>query len=395
MESIYKPQITIVRTINEVVSIRPLWQKLQSINSHATFNADVDRYLSVIQSFREKDINPYVLLLRRADEPLALVAGRIEKHTVASRIGYKVIQSTELKCLTVVYGGVIGQIDEDISKELVNQLMSVLRRGDADVVWLSHLKTDCPFYDAVRTMPGFLCRGHLPIIQDHWVMSVPQNMDCFYQNCSKKHRGNLKRYKRKLHRDYPKQVEVKTYTKEEEVEEAIHHASRISSQTYQSGLNKGLEAEAATLNLMKTATRKGWLLIDTLYVGNEPCAFQIGMKYRNMYLLDQIGYSSHWGNYNVGTILFIHVLERLCKDPDVKRLDFGFGDAEYKRIYGNQKWSEASVYIFARRLNPVYVNFASSLINGFSYCMVKALNKTGITQIIKKKWRNRLIRRST
>ena len=50
--------------------------------------------------------------------------------------------------------------------------------------------------------------------------------------------------------------------------------------------------------------------------------------------------------------------EHLCGQADW--MDFGLGDAEYKRHFGDESWEEDDVLIFARRRRPVTVNLARS-----------------------------------
>jgi hypothetical protein len=381
--------IVVAKTLDQAEAMRKVWQEMQNSQASAAPNADLDRYRSVLES-EEREIQPHVILIRSDGHPVAIVIGRIEKHELACRVGYKTIYKPSIRCLTVVYGGILGELDNTVSAMIVRELLSTLRRNEADMIYLSHIRVDSPVYNLARKMPGFVCRGHFPIIQNHWTMSVPENIEVFFQRCSKKHRGNLKRCVRKLEDEYPGQVKLISYHRDNEVEDAVRAASEISSKTYQHTLGKGLKGDPRTLLLLRSAARHGWLQADILFVRDRPCAFQFGLKYQGAYHLDQIGFDPAWNQFNVGTILFLKVLENLCNDPKVDTIDFGFGDAGYKQWYGDNCWQEALLYIFAPRLYPICVNMVQSIATSLYLGANYLARKVGFMGRAKRLWRNYL-----
>ncbi len=382
-------EIVTIKSIEEVEAIRPIWEEMQRNQSYPVLNADIDRYLAVIKAM-EVQTQPYVILFRHQNEPIAMVIARLEKHKLECKVGYKVILSPLVRCLTVVYGGILGQDGEKVCSTIVEELLSVLRRGEADMIWLNNLRIDMPIYPLIRTKPNFLCRNHFPRIDPHWTMSIPENIDLFYQARSKKHRANLRRCTRKLEKEYPNQVKIVTCCQENELNSAIKAASQISSNTYQCGLGRGFADNSQTRTILTTAARLGWLRMSVLFIGDEPSAFQIGLRYRKRYFLEKIGFDPKWAKFDVGTVLFLSVLEDICADSDIKFIDFGFGDAEYKQYYADKKWPEASVYISALRLYPILLNLIDSAIRGLSLGAVFLVHKLDFTDKIKRRWRDSL-----
>jgi CelD/BcsL family acetyltransferase involved in cellulose biosynthesis len=49
------------------------------------------------------------------------------------------------------------------------------------------------------------------------------------------------------------------------------------------------------------------------------------------------------------------VIEELCEDPQISALDFGLGDADYKRRLGCEFRLESDVILSAARLRPLWV----------------------------------------
>ena len=379
-------EITTVKTIEEIENIRSLWEEIQGRQSRLVPNADIDRYLTVLQAQKD-EMRPYVMVFTQNGLTVGMVVGRIEMHRLRCRIGYKVVYNPSLRCLTIVYGGILGEQNEAVCTKIVSELQSVLQSGEIDMVHFSQLETDLPIYRLLTSTPNFLCRSHFPIVQSHRSMSIPESMDIFYKSCSKKHRGNLRRYIRRIEKEYPEQVRVVRYSSEQELEDVVNAAARISSKTYQNAMGKGLEDNPKTLSLMETSAKSGWLRTHILFVAEEPCAFQIGLQYGRTYFLEQIGYDPDWKQYNVGTVLFLRVLENLCGNPQIDLIDFGFGDADYKQQYGDKTWPEASVYIVAPRIYPIFVNLAQCIIRATHILLSYLATRTGIYQWVKRTWR--------
>jgi CelD/BcsL family acetyltransferase involved in cellulose biosynthesis len=373
----------------EIRALRPEWEAMQREQRYPAINADIDRYLSIVET-GGNNIQPYVILVRQDGKPVAIVIGRTQRHQLQLRLGYTTLFRPTLRCLTVVYGGTIGQLTNDVCLLLVDELMKVLRKRQVDMVFFNHVRTDSPLYPVVQTMPNFLCRGHFATIEPHWTMSVPENIDAFYEARSKKHRGNLRRSIRKLEKEYAGQVKIVTYRHEYELTEAIKAASQISQKTYQYTLGSGFVDDSRTRRMLAIAAQHGWLQMSVLYIGGEACAYQLGLVYGKKYELQQVGFDPEWEQLGVGSILFLKVLENICNDPAIELLDFGFGDADYKRSYGTDKWTEVSVYIFAPRLYPIFINIVRTFTMGLNQASKWSLRRLGSVRWIKRRWRDAL-----
>jgi len=381
-------EMTTARSIEEIENIRSIWRDMQTNEPSPVINADIDRYLSVIKVI--VDVQPYIILMKQNHDPVMMVVGRIEKRKVKLNLGYKTLFNPTLRCLTVVYGGIIGQKENNLCTLLVRELIRVLRDGEVDIIFFNQLRTYSSLYQFVRKMPSLCCRDYFPKVEPHWNMSIPENMNAFYTARSKKHRKHLKQYLRKFEKEYPGQIRVALYTREDEVEKAIWAASTISARTYKYALGCGLMDNASTRILLTTAARKGWLRAYVLYIGDEPCAFRFALHYGRIYFADGIGFDPKWSKFRVGTLLFLKVLENLCRDDTVDCYDFGFGDAEYKSSYGSNQWSEGSLYIFAPRIYPVFINIMRIFFLALNESLKCILKKFGFIDWVKRHWRSLL-----
>jgi hypothetical protein len=382
-------KIIVARNFEEIEAVRPIWEQMQRNEPCPKPNADIDRYLSVVKA-RSDIIRPHLMLFEHNGSPAAMIVGWVGKHQLELKFGYKALFKPSFRCLSVVYGGVLGQPDSGLCSLLVGELLKQLRGRQFDIIQLSHLRTDTDFYQAARRIPGFLTRGYLPKIDEHWRMSVPEKIDHFYESRSGRHRRNLQRYIRKFEDEYPGENKYVKYTSGSDIAEFIRIAADISSRTYQGALGVGVVDDEETIQRVTTAAKHGWFDGVVLLAGDKPCAFQLGLRYGTVYYMVSIGYDPAFKPYRVGTILFLKVLESLCDDRSIDKIDFYFGDAEYKKHYGTEHWPEASVYIFALRVHLIFINMLRSSTMCVNAGLGYVVSKIGVVDWIKRKWRGLL-----
>lgn len=383
------PEVIVARNFEELETIRPAWTKLLDNESNPVVNADIDRYISIIKS-KNGNAKPHVTLLRYNGTDQAMIIGRIENQKIDCKIGYKTLFRPNLKCLSIVYGGVIGKLTNENCKIIIRILMDRLAHGEADILSFNHIEIDSNLYKYAKSEPKILHRDLFTKANKHWTMDIPNSFGQFFGTLSAKHRSRLRRKSRKLEKKYPNKVVMRTYTKEDDLDEAIEASSIVSRTTYQYALGCGLKDTPSLRIMLSSAAKKGWLRLSVLFIDNEPSAFQVGLCYRNKYFLESLGFNPKWGNSNIGTMLFIKIFENLCNDEELKTFDFGFGHARYKKDYGNNNWDESSVYIFAPRMRTGLINLLYTATSGLSLGLNFVSDKIGFTRWIKRRWRNRL-----
>jgi hypothetical protein len=268
-------EIIVLRSLEEIEEVRPIWEEMQHSEPYPVINADIDQYVSVIKAIGD-DVRPHVILMKQNGHLAVMLIARVEKHRLKLKFGYKTLVSPRLRCLTIEYGGVIGQPTTELCALLIRELMKLLHQGEINMIWFNNIKTDSPLYRFSKTTPGFLCRDWVSKANIHRSMTIPENIQLFYQARTTKHRKHLRQYINKLEKAYPGQVKMVTYLREEELDIAINDAAYISSKTYQYAMEFGLVDNFRTRTLLSTAAKLGWLRMSVLYIDSQPCVFQLG-----------------------------------------------------------------------------------------------------------------------
>jgi hypothetical protein len=379
-----KYTITTVTSIEEVEKIRDIWEGMQN---HP--NSDIDHYLNLMKA-RSNIIRPHVILVSENGNPVSMAIGRIERLSFDLKLGYKKIYSPTIRSFTVIYGGLLGLQSPELSEVLFREIMNPLKNGQADLVRFNYLAMDSYLYRLVDTRPGFFSRDRFPVVNTHWRMTVPPTIDDFYKSRSSKHRSWLRRMERLLVKDYPEEVKYACYKTGGELDQVFTDAETIAKKTYQRDIKVGFVDNEETRKVYALLVKKGRLRAYFTYIRNEPSAFWIGELYGNTFTLFSTGYEPVFRKYELGTVLFLKMLEDLCTLGVVQYLDFGFGDASYKSRFGDQSRQEAIVNIFSKNVNGLKINIPRLLIVGSQRGALKFLKRFNLLEKIKRIWRKQL-----
>ena len=377
--------IQTVETREGVEALRPQWEELQSKESYQAIDSDIDQFLSTLDS----TIVPCVLVVRKSDQLACIVVARIEERRLRIGIGYKAICRPTLKCLVVTHGGFLGTERENLCAEALDGLIKTVRTKRLNAVLLSYLRKDSKIYEALssrRRLWDRLAGREVP----HWRMSKPRDLEAFYRARSHSHRSNLRRLVRNLG---PRaRIGALHDNPDISVERILGEISSLSAKTYQDGLGAGFSDTPVRRRLVHTGLERGWLKAYLLYIDEQPAAFLVGSHYRGSLFVEHMGYDAALASLSPGTYLFIKVLAETCAMPDISYVDFGYGDAGYKRSYSDQCWSEELVYLFALRPYPLLVALVYAVMSAITSVVLWLLSRTHVLTKVKRLWKRRLRR---
>jgi hypothetical protein len=383
-DSNQKPVVTVAKSIAEVESLRPYWQKMQR---HP--NADIDFYLTIFEA-RESVLGPYVLTLWRDGAAAMILAGRLEYGPMPFKIGYKAVYQPYVRRLTMIYGGAMGDCSPENCEILIQRVQEALRNENIDVCFFSHLRTDSPIFHLCRNGISFAFRDHFLRSEAHWSITTLDSYDQFVRARSKNTRKNLRKWPKNLASDFGSRLSIKWLHQTDEFDQLMEEMEAIASKTYQRGLGVGFFDNEETRRLTKLGLEKNWLHVCVLYIDNNPIAFWSGSKYGDCYFGDYNGFLPEYASYRPGHYVLVKTIEYLCEDQSIKMMDLGFGDAEYKRELCDVCWNEANVKIFAPHFKGAWLNINSTVTTGIHLFAIWMLSRSKHLFKVKKLWRRRL-----
>jgi CelD/BcsL family acetyltransferase involved in cellulose biosynthesis len=189
---------------------------------------------------------------------------------------------------------------------------------------------------------------------------------------------------------YGDDLEVRVFRSPADLDELIRDSARTHRTTYQSALGVGLSTDEPQHSLAELALERGWFRGYVLYLRGEPVAFWHGNAYRGVFGLGPTGFDPAYSSDRPGGFLLMRLIEDLCADASVHTLDFGFGDAIYKRQLGDTERLEEDVAAFAPTAKAVSLNLVRTALHGMTGAAKAALARSGGLRSLKRTWRSRL-----
>jgi CelD/BcsL family acetyltransferase involved in cellulose biosynthesis len=380
--------ITLARTIDEAERLRGAWSELQG----DAVTADPDYYLEVLRH-GEGVQRPHIVLLERDGGGAGMVVARLETMRLVSKIGYRTVARPHVRALRVAYGGLLGEAAGELAAEAVAELRAALRRREADVVLFPNLRTDGIVFAQATTSPSFLLRQHGNDGKTHRRLHLPESFGAFQASLSGSTRQGLRRNERRLLEAHGDELSLRSLDSPEDVDAFFAAARPVAEATYQGSLGVAVRGSELELSLTRLAAERGWFRARVLFLRDRPIAFWHGYAYRGVFQTHVPGYLPEYRDLNVGTYVLMRLLEDLCADRSVEVLDFGFGDAEYKRRFGDEAWEEADVAIFGPSLKGVRVNAVRTAVVAGNRLGKRALGSGRLARA-KRAWRTRMVERA-
>ena len=320
-------------------------------------DADLDFFETVVES-RAEVVAPHVLLVTRGRERVGTVVARLERVPLDCKIGYRTIYKPLVRAITVVPGGVEGADDSDVASAMIQEFRAELARGEADLVNLAHLPIASPLCRLALENPGSPFRQHATRTDPHWTGQIPASLDTYLRGRSRRTRQNVRRYGKRLLREFGDRVSVEVLRSGADIERVFREIDAVAEKTYQRRLGVGFADTKEQRRLVELGLKRDWFRAWVLLIDGEPRAFWHGMAYHGTFFIGSPGYDPALATHHVGMFLQMRMIEDLCRDPAVFAIDYGFGDAQYKRSFADESRDEADVRIFAPSVRGTWLELS-------------------------------------
>ena len=376
-------RVTTVRSSGELAGLFDTWRELEPRDS----NADPD-VLRVLLETRAEVLRPHIVLAE-AGERRALLVGRIDRTRLPVRLGYKTLYAPWVRALNVAQGGVLGAGDDAFAAAF-NEAYAALRAREADVLRLRALPVGSPLHRLASERVSWRTRGRTQRPSPRWRLFLPSTLDEILQLHSRKSRGNEQRSMRRLEQEFGDRLSFQAYRHAADIPRVLRDCSAVSARTYQRALGAGFAPDGAERRLLQLAAERGWMRAYVLSVDGEPQAFWVGNAYGRVFQAGPTGYNATLAHLRPGRYVLLRMLEDLCADPDVEEVDWGIGDAEYKRHFATHGWLEEDVLVFAPTFRGVRVNLTRTALLSATGGVRRVADRVPALRDVKRRWRARL-----
>lgn len=274
--------------------------------------------------------------------------------------------------------GLVGEASEATARAMLAALGTMPLRYDA--LTLEELPSDSP---VAALVTGGAAEDRFVKVErartTHHVVELPASWDEYLSRFTAKTRGNFKRRTRKL-ADTIGPVTVRTYAESRDMRPLVETIEPIAVRTYHYRLlgQDLTRTNARLLENLELWAAHGWVRAYVLFAGERPCAYAIGFLAGKRYAYELVGYDPELAALSPGNELLTRILEELTTTRAAEVLDFGAGDAEYKRIYATKSWEEVSLLLTRR---TAWARGAARVAHGFAQASRlggRALDRVGL-----------------
>jgi hypothetical protein len=220
-------------------------------------------------------------------------------------------------------------------------------------------------------------------VDRHWTRELPETFDAFIASVPR--RKHLQRIARRLDREYGDRLTFERLNRPEDHETILTDLEGVAQHTYQRGLGAGFHADRDR-EIIAAGLAAGRYNAWVVRIDGAAVAFEYGEIHGGVYHLGGKGYLPELADKSAGNYATLKVLRQLCEDPAVRRIDFGFGDAPYKRWFGDGGWDETDLTVYGSSARPMAINALHSAIAGADRAARRLAGQDRIARV-KARWR--------
>lgn len=348
-------KVSVARTTDEVERLRERWPSAELTD----IDADIDFFLAVVRGAGSV-IRPHVILIEREGVPDLWAIARLERVQHPLALGYWVLCRPVMRTLVVCFGGIHGPTNTNEEDLILAELLRGLRTGQADLLLIRNLDNGGSLLDGATRSVGWLLRPHGLSPAERWIAATSGSLSEFLAGRSSKTRNNLLRRDRSFSRTFGDRVEVRTFGDAEDFVRVRQDMRTVAARSYQDRLGVAYSDSQLEQEIVSQGLSQGWFRAWIVYIDEVPVAFWSGTYFNGVFATWSPGFDPDFGHQSVGRFTMFRMIEDLCQDPDVKILDFGSGDADYKREFGETRGRQVDFYAVSRRPMPILLNLSLS-----------------------------------
>ena len=378
-------RIEVVKDAAEMQKLRGFW-----LSCNPRRDADPDLFGFLIETRRQDD-SPHLFVLRNDGAPKALLIGRLARVRLPLKIGYFRIPSPKLRLLIISYGGWLGEIGEARATLFIQALRQGLAKGEADAALLHCPELSSPLARQALAQPGFFCRDHLIIPDQHRILDLPANDKGFLAALPQNERYQQRKRERRLAKDF-KEVRIDRFASPDDVDLLITQAEAVVQKSYQRKIGVGFAASNFMRAWLVFLAHAGWLRGFVLSLDGRPGAIWIGTLRNGVFVSDYLAFDPAFADYAPGMYLTLKAIEMLAGESSgpARQIDFGGGDGVYKQRLSNRAVEEAQVHIFAPNFRGLTTNALRSTFGYVNHVLKTQHRNTTWFASAKRMWRARV-----
>lgn len=219
---------------------------------------------------------------------------------------------------------------------------------EAEAIYFKSIPETSAWADTIMKVGGASAKafGYVSRATAFHSLELPEKFDEYLGQFGKKKRYNLKRQVRLMEEAYGGQMRVDCVTGDDQIDLFLQTSDAVAADSWKDDRHTGAFActpsnHARYADLARRGLLRGYLIRD----GERPVAAVIGYQFRDTYHYADIAYSNSDIHLSPGSVLLFLIIRDLIENTAVRKVNFGIGDADYKRQFGNRHGRDRAVWV--------------------------------------------------
>jgi Acetyltransferase (GNAT) domain len=376
----------VLTTEEELVGIEPAWERLRSGPAMPTLE-NRQGWLQIEANTGE---GMMVVTLGSDGDTNAIAPFLLKRWKLHCRLGYTSVLAFPMRVARLCGDTLLAPAQNDVQEALLEAVADA--SVPFDTLLIEGLRVDSPLRELIdkstSVQRNFWTYCPAPPAS-HWLARLPKTFDDYNAWLGGKLRSQFRSRDRKLSAACGANLSLQRITSSQDVPAFTEAVAKLSQLSWQ-GRKLGQSIEVGDAQCVRIAemAAKGWVRGYVLHSGAEPIAFVIGFQSDGVFHYSQVGYDPKWSAYSPGNVLLYRLIEDLYAHdrPDV--IDFGCGDNQYKRVFGNESFNEQNVYLMRRSFYTGLAKATHSAFFNLTGFGRTALQKSGLLERVRRTLRS-------
>lgn len=336
--------------------IRTQWEALLEDRPNLYLQYQSPQWFEHLQSTRDPGLLPPVAVRDARGRLAGIVPITVVERELAFTTKERILWLSRLTVVAVLGSDPLLPRDPGLS-ERVFEAIAAAAPG-VDGIYLHSLPTGSSLWEWLREAQARRDRFLVYVPEEHrrlHFLELPGSFSEYLAKFGAKKRYNLARQVRLLSEHAGGRLELRRVEDPADVRGFAADAATVVERSWQADLlASGVTRAASDPASLEDLARRGLLRSYLLAAGDVPCAFVVGYQYGDVYHYAEIGYDRSFSRFSPGAALLYMLIADLLEHRPPRRVNFGIGDAGYKREFGNRDTTDASVFL----LRPTALNKA-------------------------------------
>lgn len=295
-------------------------------------------------------------------EPDCLAVVARESVPLRYRVSRLQLANVSLRCVELLGGRMLGAGDAAALERVASAVFGQFR--DVDGIYLKSVPDDAPLWSTLQAS-GWRVGGAHAYRPDgerpfHYA-EFPPTFEGYLGEFRKKQRYNLKRQVRLMAEANGNALAMEIIDRPEQIDAFLADIHAITANSWKADLEEPAPDLASQPELLRAVAAAGLLRGYVLRAAGKPAAYALGYRFENIYHYANIAYDNSFATQSPGAVLLLMMIEDLIDKAQIKYMNFGITDANYKRVFGNRHIKDASVLILRPGLRSAWLRATHSL----------------------------------